>query len=85
MNGDGMPYDDTYQNELIRLSTLQTRAAEDYAAQKLLIRIGHTGTTPARREEIAEEAAQRWIASHEAICALNAAEYRKKCAVEAAR
>lgn len=75
------PYGDAYMAELGRLVGAQTRAAEDFAAQTLLARIGHTGASKATRERLAEEAADKWIAVHEAIDALNAAEYRKKALV----
>lgn len=72
------PYNDAYFTEFRRLCDEQTEAAKDFAAQTLLLRIGHTGTSKATRERIAEEAAQKWIAAHNAIDELNAAEYAKK-------
>lgn len=71
------PYGDTYRSEFARLCEEQDKAAKDFAAQTLLLRIGHTGTSKATRERIAEEAAQKWIAAHSAIDELNAAEYAK--------
>lgn len=78
MSNTDAAYGDAYWSEFRRLVAAQTIAAQDFAAQTLLARIGHTGASKATRERLAEEAAQRWIAAHDAITELNAAEYRRK-------
>lgn len=74
---DEKPYDEAYFTEFRRLCDEQNKAAQDFAAQTLLLRIGHMGASKATRERLAEEAAQKWIAAHNAIDQLNAVEYAK--------
>ncbi|MFA5709309.1 hypothetical protein [Mycolicibacterium sp.] len=76
------PYGEKYMEELRSLVEAQTAAAETFAAQTLLLRIGHTGASPTTRERLAEEAAQTWIAAYTAISELNSREYRKNAAAQ---
>jgi hypothetical protein len=77
---DEKPYGETYYAELNRLHEAKTRAAEEYTAQMLYLRMGGSydrDTPRVTRERVAEAAAQTWMSAARDMEALNAAEYRK--------
>jgi hypothetical protein len=83
---DEKPYGDAYYADLNRLTEAKSRAAEQYTAQMMYLRLGGQydhDTRRSTRERVAEEAAQEWIRLNAELEALNAAEYRKKRAVQA--